>query len=62
MELGLPCQVILAKTLERGQSSVLRNIGLQINAKMGGELWGIKCPYVSVYDVFQHKFCPQQLR
>jgi hypothetical protein len=42
-------QVILKKTLERRQvNDVVAKIALQINAKLGGELWACKSVYVSV--------------
>lgn len=41
-------QVILKKTLERRQANdIVSKIALQINAKLGGELWACKSVYVS---------------
>nr|BAI67940.1 DjPiwiC [Dugesia japonica] len=42
----VPSQVVLAQTLKEGPklNSVAVNIALQINAKLGGELWAVKIP------------------
>ncbi len=48
---GVACQVVLATTLQRGSDQTKRNIvekiGIQINAKLGGEPWGSLSPFVS---------------
>ena len=42
----VPSQVVLGQTLKEGPklNSVAVNIALQINAKLGGELWAVKVP------------------
>ncbi len=50
VEHGIPCQVLVANTLKCGlakKKSIIQKIGLQVNAKLGGELWGCWNPYVS---------------
>jgi len=48
-EMPVPSQVILAKTLTGTKlRSVTQKIVLQINCKLGGELWAVKIPSVSV--------------
>ena len=44
-------QVIQTKTIsnERSQKSIVSKIALQINCKIGGELWGTVSPYVSIF-------------
>lgn len=45
-ELGLPTQCIIARTIsqEKKLRSVTVKIALQINCKLGGELWSLKIP------------------
>jgi aubergine-like protein len=47
-ERGVPSQVVLVKNLidEVNFVSVVRNLTLQINCKLGGCLWGLKVPLV----------------
>ena len=44
-------QVINAKTISQQQKlrSVTQKIALQINCKLGGELWAVEIPVVSMY-------------
>jgi aubergine-like protein len=46
LEFGIPSQVIVQKTLQndRNRMSVLSKVAIQINAKMGGEIWGVSIP------------------
>ena len=50
-----PSQMIVTKTVsdERKLRSVVQKISLQINAKLGGELWHLAIPLVSVPAVIQ---------
>lgn len=45
-ELPIPSQVVCSKTIsnEKKVNSVVQKIALQINCKLGGELWGAKIP------------------
>jgi len=45
----VPSQVILARTIGNQDKlrSVTQKIALQINCKLGGELWSVKIPSVS---------------
>lgn len=47
-EQATPSQVVLTKTLsdDRKFRSVVQKIALQINCKMGGELWAVNIPSV----------------
>lgn len=46
---GFVLQVINGKTLDPKKArSVVLKVALQINCKLGGELWGVKIPLVSV--------------
>lgn len=47
-----PSQMIISKTIsdERKLRSVVQKISLQINAKLGGELWQLHIPLVSYLD------------
>ncbi len=48
---GVPCQVVLTKTLQRKDEkgrSIVQKIGIQINAKLGGEPWGSPSPFVRI--------------
>ncbi|XP_019620692.1 PREDICTED: piwi-like protein 1 [Branchiostoma belcheri] len=49
----LPCQVIMSRTLSKKQMlmSVCTKIGLQMNCKMGGELWALEIPLPSLMVV-----------
>jgi aubergine-like protein len=42
-------QVIIGKTIgdQKKIRSVVQKIALQINCKLGGELWGVSIPFVS---------------
>ena len=42
-------QVIIGKTISKADKirSVTQKIALQINCKLGGELWGVQIPLVS---------------
>lgn len=46
VEMPVPSQVIIAKTIARPDKlrSVTQKIALQINCKLGGELWGLDIP------------------
>lgn len=46
VEMPVPSQVIIAKTISRPDKlrSVTQKIALQINCKLGGELWGLDIP------------------
>ena len=46
----VPSQVIVARTISPGNKlrSVSQKIALQINCKLGGELWGVKIPTVRI--------------
>ncbi|KAK3795239.1 hypothetical protein RRG08_056298 [Elysia crispata] len=47
VEAPVPSQVIIAKTISRPEKlrSVVQKIALQINCKLGGELWAVKIPF-----------------
>lgn len=47
VEAPVPSQVIVAKTISRPDKlrSVVQKIALQINCKLGGELWAVKIPF-----------------
>ncbi|XP_078682114.1 piwi-like protein 1 [Branchiostoma floridae x Branchiostoma belcheri] len=49
----LPCQVIVSRTLSKKQMliSVCTKIGMQMNCKMGGELWALEIPLPSLMVV-----------
>lgn len=43
-----PSQMIIARTLQGNKlNSVIQKVALQINAKLGGELWRLSIPLVS---------------
>jgi aubergine-like protein len=46
LENGIPSQVIMQKTLQNEKNfvSVLTKVAIQMNAKMGGEIWGVTIP------------------
>jgi aubergine-like protein len=46
LDYGIPSQVIVQKTLQNDKNvmSVLSKVAIQINAKMGGEIWGVTIP------------------
>jgi len=49
VESPVPSQVIVAKKLKDKQiRSITQKIALQINCKLGGELWSVTIPTVSV--------------
>jgi len=49
VECPVPSQVIIAKTIDpKKLRSVTQKIALQINVKLGGELWSVNIPTVSV--------------
>merc|ERR1712200_204416 len=63
-ELPIPSQVVCSKTIsnEKKVNSVVQKVALQINCKLGGELWGVKIPLkhlmvigVDVYHGPSHK-------
>jgi len=63
-ELPIPSQVVCSKTIsnEKKVNSVVQKVALQINCKLGGELWGVKIPLkhlmvigVDVYHDPSHK-------
>lgn len=60
-ELAVPCQCIMQKTLsnEKRLNSVVQKIALQMNCKLGGELWGAKIPIKNLVvigvDVYRNK-------
>jgi aubergine len=56
LELPVPSQVITTRIIEdqKKSRSVISKIALQINCKLGGELWGISIP-VSLFFFF-HQF------
>jgi len=47
---GIPSQMVLTKTIsKKGQlMSVATKIGIQISAKLGGQIWGVRIPARSV--------------
>ncbi|XP_078682107.1 piwi-like protein 1 [Branchiostoma floridae x Branchiostoma belcheri] len=53
VEHPVPSQVILSKTLNKKQMlmSVATKIGMQLNCKMGGELWAVEIPLTSLMVV-----------
>jgi len=61
IERPIPSQVVMQKTLsnEKRIQSVVQKIALQINAKLGGKLWGLNIPISSVMvigiDVYRDK-------
>merc|ERR1719295_455189 len=42
---GVNNQVVLSKTLRRNADSILQNICVQMNAKLGGKAWGVKAGF-----------------
>ncbi len=52
VESHIPSQVILAKTLakEKQLRSIMQKIALQINCKLGGAIWALKIPLVSLHS------------
>jgi aubergine-like protein len=61
IERPIPSQVVMQKTLsnEKRIQAVVQKIALQMNAKLGGELWGLKIPIKSLMvigiDVYRDK-------
>lgn len=61
IERPIPSQVVMQKTLsnEKRIQSVVQKIALQINAKLGGKLWGLNIPIASIMvigiDVYRDK-------
>lgn len=57
----MPSQVIVLKTIsnEKRLSSVAQKVALQINCKLGGELWACQTPFKDLMvvgiDVFHDK-------
>ena len=53
IDMPVASQVILQKTLSnpKRQVSVVQKVALQINCKLGGQLWGIKSNYPNVMCV-----------
>jgi len=51
VESPVPSQVIVAAKLKRQVRSITQKIALQINCKLGGELWGVTIPTVSVLSL-----------
>ena len=54
----VPSQVIIAKTIGVQQKlrSVTQKIALQVNCKLGGELWSVKIPTVCALWFFANLF------
>ena len=48
VECPVPSQVIVAAKLKRNIRSITQKIALQINCKLGGELWSVNIPTVGV--------------
>jgi len=50
VESPVPSQVVIAKTIgdPKKLRAVTQKIALQINCKLGGELWGVTIPTVSM--------------
>jgi len=48
--LTVPSQVVLARTLNKKQMlmSVATKIAIQLNCKMGGEVWALEIPVIFV--------------
>jgi len=66
VEYPVPSQVVMARTIgdQKKLRAVSQKIALQINCKLGGELWSVKIPtvYTVVKPVFLcasnfHEFC-----
>jgi len=55
VESPVPSQVIISKTIGKPKSlrSVVQKIVLQINCKLGGELWGVSIPLASRLGILQ---------
>lgn len=53
IDLPIPSQVIIGKTIGNPNKlkSVVQKIALQINCKLGGELWGVSIPFKSLMIV-----------
>lgn len=60
-EMPIPSQVVNLRTIsnEKRLSAVCQKIALQINCKLGGELWGVKTPFKNLMvvgiDVYHEK-------
>ena len=54
MEHPIPSQVINARTISQQQKlrSVTQKIALQINCKLGGELWAVDIPLKNIMVVY----------
>ena len=52
----MPSQVVLSRTLNKKQMlmSVATKIAIQLNCKMGGEVWAVEIPVISNIVHFSH--------
>ena len=52
MVFAVPSQVVLARTLAKKEMlmSVATKIAIQLNVKMGGEVWGLEFPVSSYFS------------
>lgn len=53
----VPSQCILARTLSKKQQlmSVVTKVAMQINCKLGGELWALEIPVSQAHTVFSKR-------
>jgi aubergine-like protein len=65
VEFGIPSQVVTSNILNLNNmtktKSVITKVAIQMNCKLGGEIWGIKLPVKIKIKINQIKFIPLYL-